>query len=437
MLINFFRLIVKTFFQDVTIKGVDNLPDSGPVIFTPNHPNALIDPLLLFFLPHIYKVRFVAKAPLFKIPLLGWMMHKMHAIPVVRRFEADGKVDYNAFFSSCLDSLGDGNSIAIFPEGASLPQPHMTTMKTGAARLFFMARERNIDVRIVPVGLNYEHGSTFRTSVVVWAAPPLDTTDLAAKYKGSPQIAVRELTERIRDNLEEHVFQTESFQDRELMLLLDQIYSEEKDSDSWLERFERLKQFETGFNALKGPCASEIANLREMLSRYNNLTTSLESMNAPPVENSRGSLKRFLLVLTGSPIVGLGWLLNLLPYQLCNFIVKHVKRYDEAEAATYKVIYSLVLFPLAFVLEAVLVHIWLGWIATVTFVILIIPLSYFTLFFFEWFHKGGLGIRIPSLKLKTTLSHRILKQLKAQRASINDLVDDLAAQVEQPPEKLN
>ena len=403
MLVKFFKLVVTTFFRDVTVKGVDNLPDSGPVIFTPNHPNALVDPLLLFFLPPVYKICFVAKAPLFKIPLLGWIMHKMHAIPVVRRFEANGEVDYKAFFSSCVDSLGAGNSIAIFPEGISLPQPHMTTMRTGAARLFFMARERNIDVRIVPVGLNYEYGSIFRTSVVVWVAPQLDTKDLVEKHKEFPQIAVRELTERIRNNLEEYVFQTENFQDRELMLLLERIYSEEKNSDQWSERFERLKQFEVGFNALKGPCVSEIESLREMLSRYKKLTTSLEGMYDSAVDNTKGSLKQFLLVLTGSPFAGLGWLLNILPYQLCNLIVKHIKRYDKAKAATYKVVYSLLLFPLTFLLEAVLIHIWLGWVAMVTFVILIIPISYFTLFFLEWLHKGGLGMPIYSLKLRATL----------------------------------
>ena len=75
-------------------------------------------------------------------------------------------------------------------------------------------------------------------------------------------------------------------------------------------------------------------------------------------------------------------------------------------------------------------------VATVTFAILIIPLSYFMLFFFEWLLKGGLGIPISSLKLKTTLSHRILIQLKAQRACINDLVDDLSTRVDKQSEKL-
>jgi glycerol-3-phosphate O-acyltransferase / dihydroxyacetone phosphate acyltransferase len=434
MLVKFLKLVVKTFFKDITIKGIDNLPDSGPVIFTPNHPNALIDPLLMFFLPTGYKIRFVAKAPLFKIPLFGWIMRKMHAIPVVRRFEANGKVDYKSFFDACIDSLAVGDSITIFPEGVSLPQPYMADIRTGAARLFFMARNRNIDVKIVPVGLNYEHGSIFRTSAVIWAAPTLGTTDLVAMYQESPQNAVRNLTKKIKDSLDEHVFQTESYQDRELMLLLEQIYGYEKDNVTWSVRLERLKQFEMGLILLKDTCGDEIGSLQRMLSRYETLTKSLESLHRSTAGNLPGSPIRFLLVLLGLPFAGLGWLLNVLPYQLINLVVKHMKKYEESAAATYKVLYALLFFPLTYVLETGLVYLWLGWVASVIFAILVIPLSYFTLFFHEWVHKGGWGIPIASMRLKRTLSHRILTQIKAQRARIISLVDSLAARIDKQPE---
>ncbi len=139
MLLKFLRLIVLTFFREIVIKGQDHLPQSGPVIFTSNHPNALIDPLLLLYLPPQYRIRFVAKAPLFKIPLLGWLMRRIGAIPVMRRLDVKGNVDYETFFASCVDTLAAGDSIAIFPEGRSLPQPYMTSLRTGAARLFFFA----------------------------------------------------------------------------------------------------------------------------------------------------------------------------------------------------------------------------------------------------------------------------------------------------------
>ena len=102
MLLKFLRLIVLTFFREIVIKGQDNLPRSGPVIFTPNHPNALIDPLLLLYLPPQFRSRFVAKAPLFKIPLLGRIMRQIGAIPVIRRLDVKGNVDYETFFNACV-----------------------------------------------------------------------------------------------------------------------------------------------------------------------------------------------------------------------------------------------------------------------------------------------------------------------------------------------
>ncbi|CAB5111435.1 hypothetical protein D3OALGA1CA_5746 [Olavius algarvensis associated proteobacterium Delta 3] len=432
MFIQFLKLAMKIFFREITVRGVDDLPESGPVIFTPNHPNALIDPILLFFLPPVYKIRFVAKAPLFRIPLLGWILRKMQAIPVVRRFEADGKVDYNTFFSACVDALAAGGSISIFPEGVSRPQPYMADMRTGAARLFFMAHERNIDVKIVPVGLNYEHGSIFRSSVVIWAGQPLDTEPLEKKHQDFPQIAVRELTDKIKKSLEKHVFQTENYRDRDLMLLLERIYNPDKNSAAWSERFERLKQFENSLNVIKDSCADGIESLREAPIRYAQLTKSLERMEPSRTGMDPVSPTRLFLALAGFPLATVGWLLNILPYQLCNLIVKHIKKSDEAVTATYKVTYSMLLFPLTYVLEAVLVYIWFGGIASILFAALIIPLSYFTVRYYEWVHEGGVGRSMSSSKLARTLSNRFLKQQKVLHARIHALVDELATKIDLP-----
>jgi glycerol-3-phosphate O-acyltransferase/dihydroxyacetone phosphate acyltransferase len=432
MLPPLFKFIVKTFYREVSVKGLETLPHSGPVIFAPNHPNSLIDPLLLHFFPADYKIRFVAKAPLFDIPLLGRIMRAMKAIPVVRKFEAKGKIDYEAFFAACVDALADGGSITIFPEGVSLPQPHMAELKTGVARLFFMARERDIDVRIVPVGLNYEQGSIFRSSVVVWAAAPLDTSDFVEKHRRSPQAAVRELTDHLRRALAEHVFQTENILDRELMFLLERIYGEQTGPVSWSERFERLKQFEAGLRVLRPSCASKIDRLRHMLSRYDQMSRSLEDIHHPPADNTRNSRGRFILALIGLPVACLGWLFSILPYTLCDYIIKHVKKYNDTVAATYKIIYSLFLFPLCFFFEALLLQVLFGWTVSAAFAIGIIPLCYFTLFYLEWIESGNWDLRLRSPRLNKFLSHQLSRRLEVLRGQINALVDDLAARVEGP-----
>ena len=426
-----FKLIVRTFYREIKVKGLENLPDTGQAIFTPNHPNSLIDPLLLSFLPSTYRIHFVAKAPLFKIPLLGWLMRKIGAIPVIRRFEADGEVDYNAFFNSCVDSLASGDSIVIFPEGVSLAQPRMSAMKTGAVRLYLLAHEKNINCPIVPIGLNYEQGWIFRSSVVIWIAEPLETDDVIEKLKDHPQDdAVRELTERLGKVLKKCVFQSENFLDRELMLYLERIYSDDKSSGSWLERLKRLKLFEAGLNTLRDSCPGEINSLRQMLVRYKTLEHSLEKMRYSSNTDIYRSPRRFLLALIGFPFAAIGRLLTFLPYQSCNFIVKYLKEYDMARAATFKVVYSLFLYPVTFLIEAIVLYLLFGLVVSIIFAILIIPLSYFTLYFIEWLYKGGLGIPISLRKLRRNYRRRISQQLEEQSVRIKHLVDDLAARLD-------
>jgi 1-acyl-sn-glycerol-3-phosphate acyltransferase len=426
MLLKFLRLIVLTFFREIVIKGQDHLPQSGPVIFTSNHPNALIDPLLLLYLPPKYRIRFVAKAPLFKIPLLGWLMRRIGAIPVMRRLDVKGNVDYETFFASCVDTLAAGDSIAIFPEGRSLPQPYMTSLRTGAARLFFFACEKDLDVKIVPVGLNYERGSVFRTPVVVSVAPPLDTSAYVEKRESNPNKAVRELTDEISQALNQHVFQAGDFRDRDLLMLLDRIYRLEQIDDSWPERLTRLKKFESGLNTLHDSCSPEIDRLRRMLSKYEILSLTAEKKHPPSCSDTPRSTRRFLMALAGLPIASLGALLNILPYKVCGLLVNSIRKYNEAEAATYKVVYSIFLYPLAFLGEGLLIHWWLGWAASIPFAIGIIPLSYFTLFFFEWLSKGGWGISMPIKRIEKIHSYQISKRLHNERRRIQDQVDSLA-----------
>ena len=142
------------------------------------------------------------------------------------------------------------------------------------------------------------------------------------------------------------------------------------------------------------------------------------------------------MAISGFPIAALGWLLTIIPYQLCNLLVKYIKRYDESAAATYKVAYSLFLFPITFFLEALFVYHWLGLIASLTFAVVVIPISYFTLTFFEWVYDGGWGISNPSMKLRKNMLHRVSKQLEYERSEIIGLVNDLAEGIELNPDKM-
>ena len=78
------RVLIRTFFKRIEIVDMERVPADVPVIFAVNHPNALIDPLfLLCFAPR--PVSFLAKAPLFTMPVIGWFVRGLDSIPVYRK----------------------------------------------------------------------------------------------------------------------------------------------------------------------------------------------------------------------------------------------------------------------------------------------------------------------------------------------------------------
>lgn len=417
------RTIVKIFFREILIEGKENLPDSGPILFTPNHPNALLDPLLIQFFARDFQVRFVAKAPLFEIPIFGSILRSMGAIPVVRKIDVNTDVDYTHFFSACVDALKQGDSIAIFPEGRSLPQPFLAPMRTGPARLFFMAHDQGIKVHIVPVGLNYERGSIFRSSIQISSAPEIVTTPFEEQNKKDAPTAVRNLTDEIGKVLDRYVFQAETYRDRELILLLDRLYSEEdKPASSWAQRLDRLRIFGSAIDDLRNTHAKEINDLRHLLSRYHRISKifRIDPLNTKPAQRSFGL---FLMNSLGLIVAMIGWVLNIVPYKLTDLLVR-IMRKDESEAGTFKVLFGLILFPLTYVIEGWLIHRWFGWIAALCFAIVIVPLTLFTMRFFEWREEIRIAGSNPFIEFGSTA--RATAQLNRLKNRIVDEVDQLA-----------
>lgn len=222
------RGLVCAFFREVAVEGRGHLSKSGPVILAVNHPNSLIDPLFLLSLSPPFRLRFIAKAPLFRVKGLGRLMHAMNAISVVRRLDGAGRIDHRAFFAQCDEALAEGDTIVIFPEGISLPQPYLAPLKTGVARLHFLAGEQGVEAPIGPVALNYERGERFRSAVAVSIGPPIDTEPYREQYERDPKRAVRALTDAVASALVERIVQLEAFRDRDLMLLLERLYADEK-----------------------------------------------------------------------------------------------------------------------------------------------------------------------------------------------------------------
>ncbi len=185
----FLRIVTRVFFRQVEVAGLENIPD-GPVIFAGNHPNSLIDPILIITTCG-RKVHFAAKDSLFKGRLMRAVLRGLGAVPLARKVEHDGKGSTpaanaagrdsaemgkvnDAAFAAMFDVLQAGGAIGIFPEGLSHDESQLAKLKTGAARLALGgAAKAGQPIAIVPCGLTFIHPKRFRSRVLVQYGPPL------------------------------------------------------------------------------------------------------------------------------------------------------------------------------------------------------------------------------------------------------------------------
>ena len=103
----FLRVVTPVFFRQIEVAGVENIPASGPVIFAGNHPNSLIDPILIITTCG-RKVHFAAKDTLFKGRLMRAVLGALGAVPIKRRDDHGGGADNDAAFAAMFGVLQQG-----------------------------------------------------------------------------------------------------------------------------------------------------------------------------------------------------------------------------------------------------------------------------------------------------------------------------------------
>lgn len=171
------RIALSWYYGAVEVSGLDRIPRTGPVFLAGNHPNALMDALVIgVFVPR--RVRMLAKSTLFVNPVLRAALRGLGVIPLHRARDVPTGADptRNAeSFRAVSEALAAQSAVLIFPEGTSHDDPQLAPLRSGLARMAIEARDHH-GVRglvIVPAGLVFEEKESPRTRVLLQVAPPI------------------------------------------------------------------------------------------------------------------------------------------------------------------------------------------------------------------------------------------------------------------------
>ena len=167
-----------------------------PYVVVSNHAS-FADILLISHLP--WEMKWMSKAELFRLPVMGWLMRLAGDIPLQRGF---GPSAVEAI-ARCREVLANRVSVMIFPEGTRSPTADLLPFKDGAFRLAIDA-----GVPILPLALHGtatalpKHDWRFgRSTAVVKVLEPVETTGLTPADVPALKARVREMILAARADL--------------------------------------------------------------------------------------------------------------------------------------------------------------------------------------------------------------------------------------------
>jgi 1-acyl-sn-glycerol-3-phosphate acyltransferase len=426
------------FFRAVATRHPERVPASGPVLLCVNHPNNLIDSLLVGAVVS-RQVHYLATAALFRHPLLARFLRRAGVIPVYRRQDDPDKMDRNAeTFASCIDALIAGRLIAIYPEGTTHAEMRVQRIKTGAARLALAyeaarrEREAGTELALLPVGLTFEARKSFRSRVLVAFGSPIPVRPHLEQHRDDPVKAVDALTTRIQWAMEAQVIHADRVDTAELSRAIEELYRDELIREL---RFERgLAAAEVDPLRLSRAIADAVAHFKThdaprvehlwhriqgyqaMLARYRIQDRAVRARlgRAPASRRLRASG----LAVLGLPLFAYGAAVNALPYFGPRWLSRRLAR-KETDYATVRLLASVVAFPLFWGLET-----WLVWRLTspawaVAFAVSL-PVSGLVAYHYLA-GLGRLGSRLRFASLALTQRHAAARLLAEREAIVADL----------------
>jgi 1-acyl-sn-glycerol-3-phosphate acyltransferase len=182
--------------------GGENIPARGGCVVAANHISHL-DPLTCAHFVYGYGrvVRFLAKAEIFDVPVVGWIVRSAKQIPVYRL-----TTDASQSFTAAVEAVEQGSCVVVYPEGTISREPDLWPMtgKTGAARIALSS-----DVPVIPLA---QWGAQHilapyakrprllpRKTISMRAGTPVPLDDLR-RQPMTPEV-LREATNRIMDEV--------------------------------------------------------------------------------------------------------------------------------------------------------------------------------------------------------------------------------------------
>jgi 1-acyl-sn-glycerol-3-phosphate acyltransferase len=310
------------------IDRIGEAPPSGAVLLLPNHPNSLLDPALVWATSG-RDVRFLAKSTLFDGPMRP-LLAGAGALPVYRRIDEGVDSSRNAeTFAAVAAALAEGDAVCLFPEGITHSSGRLETLRTGAARMALSAARAGTSVAIVPVGINLDRKTAFRSRVTVAFGRPFSCDDLLPATDAALPASVRALTDRIREHIRLVLVEADPRGDGQIVDRVERLYAAARGRpDDPAERLARRRVIAAGIERLRTAAPERYDEILLRVRRYDQrlrrfrLRDSHLDWNVSSASALRFAARELLLGIVLIPLCLLGLVVFFVPYWLTGLVAR-------------------------------------------------------------------------------------------------------------------
>ncbi len=417
-------LFYRLYYRSLVVVGRANVPANKPVIFASNHQNALMDALTILF-ANRGRVVYMTRADLFKKKWLNLLLRSFRMLPVFRIRDGISSMGQNdQTFTEATDILRQGTPIGIFPEGNHAGFKRLRPLKKGICRIAFMAEESagyNLDLHIVPAGIDYSNYSGPGTRVMVRYGAPIRIADFIPQYKENPQRALGELRDVLSDALKPLIINITSEENYDAYIHICELYGPHVLAARNLKvnhqnRFEVEQEIIAGLDkniaagSAFGPIVSTIAEYRIQLKKHrlDDRLLRKEKTSLP------ATLVDAFISLIFLPIFLYGLGLNYLPYKLPERFTRKIEDQVFHESIHFGI--RMVLFPIYHLALLFIFSLFFKGLLIRFLFVLSLPLSgMFTFYYYK--HLLWLQAKFRFLRFKKT-DHTVFQNLQAKRMQL-------------------
>ncbi|MDD4008539.1 MAG: 1-acyl-sn-glycerol-3-phosphate acyltransferase [Fermentimonas sp.] len=414
---------LRLYFRRMVFTGrKENVSKKKPIIFAPNHRNALLDALLLVYAGYHFKqVVFLARADIFKQKVVAWILKGMRIIPVFRIRDGKDNLEKNRdIFSNAARILKKGNPIALFPEGKHNPKQSLLPIQKAVPRIVLPTEASvkfELNSQIVPVSIYYRDIFGFLSDVYVTFGTPIEVSKYKEIYEENPSLAGNQLRQELERSLKSmvvNIWNDEFYDEYKYAIDLNgdriakEMFSDRKD-DFLQASLHIVRKLDDLFENNRDEFDKRISDFRESheVLKEHKINTK-DKLWKPSTKENISS--RFATLVLTAPIMLFGYLNAVFPLLINKKLLSLFK--DNQFIPSVRYASGLIFIPIFDLIQSLIIGtVTKNWLLALIYFFTMPATFYFALYWRKWWKTAKRDLKVYKFKKQFTQKWERLVQL--------------------------